>query len=351
MLLKIIENAPLYSARVLPWLSVIGLLFSLSACSVKPVETEKAQVASSVNLLTAYDYQLLDNQYQTVSLPAVASQLKDADVIFIGEYHGNHASHLLQMQLFALLHQQREHWQPMALSLEMFERDQQAVIERYLSSEIGERYLIEQANAWDNYKASYRPLVEYAKQHDIAVVAANAPADIVRCIGKQGRAYLNVLGSQQRKLIAQDSFADITGYQTQFIAKMGGHPMPARALNNTYLAQLTRDNTMAESINQKMALQPDSQIIHLNGSFHSQDGLGTVAALKRLNPALKLVVITPVYRTDLMEKVNNGQGKDTFYYLIQAQPQEFVDADYRKATYQKMFAKAGEKAKSCENPN
>src|SRR5690554_7260780 len=56
------------------------------------------------------------------------------------------------------------------------------------SGTTGETEMLEDANVWVNYKASYRPLVEFARQHQLPVIAANAPAVTVRCVGREGKA-------------------------------------------------------------------------------------------------------------------------------------------------------------------
>ncbi len=71
-----------------------------------------------------------------MSLQTLVESLKDVDVVFIGEFHGNQASHLLEAQLQAKLYQQRPN---QVVSLEQFNRDQQAILNRYLDGEIGEK--------------------------------------------------------------------------------------------------------------------------------------------------------------------------------------------------------------------
>ena len=307
--------------------------------------------ASGPTLTTAYDYHLLDQTYQAIALPELVAALQDSDVIFIGEYHGNHASHLLQMQLFAALHQQQAS-QATILSMEMFNRDQQAILDRYMEGDIGERTLIDKAPTWKNYRASYRPLVEYAKQHQIPVIAANAAADLIRCIGRQGSDYIDKLTAEEKRYIASQPFAEVPNYKAKFMGFMAGsnHLSRERA-HQSYLAQLARDNTMAEAIATALAQTPNSQVIHLNGTFHSAEHLGTVGALKRLNPDLKLSVITPIYPQDWQDAKAHAQCEkphpNEFYYLLQPQPRDFVSTTERDQAYQALFDQAKEKAKAC----
>ncbi|PWQ97481.1 hypothetical protein [Leucothrix arctica] len=82
--------------KQLTTLSMLVLL--LNGCALNAVPKQPVSVSS---LATAYDYQLLDPEYRPISLAQMTAAASKADVVFIGEYHGNHASHLLQAELLA----------------------------------------------------------------------------------------------------------------------------------------------------------------------------------------------------------------------------------------------------------
>jgi len=328
------------------FMTALGLLslISLQACSVNSVVTTQQP---PITIQTAYDSILLNSQTQKpISVQQLATELNGIDVIFIGEFHGNHASHLLQAQLQTLLYQQHPN---QVLSMEQFNRDQQPILNRYLDGEIGEAYLVNEAPAWDNYTASYRPLVEFAKQHFLPVIAANAPADTVRCIGRQGEAYLEKLTAEEASLIAEQPLEEVAGYRDFFMDFLSGSSrFDEDRANNSYLAQLSRDNTMAESILKAIKSNPGAQVIHTNGAFHSNNGLGTVGALKRLDPKLTIKVISPAH-IDVNQPMQFSA--DTFetgdyIYLLQAQPEKYKSARYRQAAFKRMFKTAD--AKPCK---
>lgn len=331
--------------------TLLGAMF-LTGCET----TTKLSTLNASHLAPlqhAYDYRLLDGKtQQPISILTLAQKLKDYDVVFIGEYHGNHASHLLQMQLQAKLFKHRPQ---QILSMEMFERDQQAILNRYLDGEIGEKYLINEAPTWPNYAGSYRPMIEFAKEHFLPVIAANAPGDLVRCIGQYGQGYVDLLPAGEKANLAQNAFMNNAAYQTkfdEFMDSMRHGKMDENRKANSYAAQLARDNTMAESIFNALQENPGAQVIHLNGSFHSAAHLGTVALLKQRAPELKIAVITPI-------RIENPQTpkwtqkdltKGDFIYLLRPQPEEYIDASYRRKAMQSMFNNANEKAKSCLTP-
>lgn len=332
---------------------LISLTFSiLSGCQTMPLQSNQTPKSLEIpSLETAYDYHLVDSSTQKlINLPTLAQRLVDKDVIFIGEFHGNHASHLLEMQLQTELFKLRPQ---QILSMEMFERQQQTLLNRYLDGEIGERYLINETPTWPNYAGSYRPMIEFAKEHLLPVVAANASGDIVRCIGQYGKGYVDNLPTGEQPWIAQQAFENNVAYQTKFYDFMTSmKKMDANRKASSYAAQLARDNTMAESILDALQANPQHQLIHLNGSFHSASHLGTVALLKQRAPNLKIAVITPIRVTNPLEPSWSSQelASGDYVYLVRAQPEEYVDASYKRKAMQAMFNNSSEKAKQCHQP-
>ncbi|MBD2857487.1 ChaN family lipoprotein [Spongiibacter sp. KMU-158] len=336
---------------------VVAILLSsallLSACSLFPRSKDVQPDKPLRSLSTAYDYQLLGADLKPLRLRSLVKQLASRDVIFIGEWHDNHASHLLQMRLLERLYTEaQKSGRELVLSMEMFNRDRQAVLNRYLKNEVGERRLINDAEAWSNYIGSYRPLVEFARENQIPVLAANAPSAMVHCIGRLGKNYIDQLDAAEKPLLAKQPFADVLGYKSKFVREMGGSAhVPENQLDNSYLAQLARDNTMAETIVAAKDAKPNLLVVHINGSFHSEDFLGTAGAVRERRPEFSIAVVTPLAR-DRLDSLSQTQRHDgEFYYLANPAPAEFVDESYRKQVIGKMFTDARLGADSCQKPS
>ncbi len=296
---------------------------------------------------TLYDSALVDSQQaRAIGLEALADRLAQADVIVIGEYHGHQASHLLQARLQQLLFARNPQ---QALTLEQFNLDYQPALDNYLAGMTGETEMIEDANAWDNYRGSYRPLVEFSRRHDLPVFAANAPADVVRCVGRTGPDYLDHLPADQRQTLPEQPFQDTPAYREKFVEAISGShgqgdPSMTERMDNTYKAQLLRDNTMAMRILQAHQQHPDHQVVHLTGTFHSEQGLGTVALLKQQAPELSVAVISPVFWPDDEPEapLAGNLDKGDYLYLIQPLPAEFRDTDRRQNAMRERFSSGPE---------
>ena len=247
--------------------SLLLTLATVTGCAAVPADNIPARPTSQ------YDAVVLAAKTGTpLTVQELARQLADTDIVVIGEYHGHHASHLLQARLQQALYRQNP---AQILSMEQFNLDHQAAVDAYLAGTTGETEMLEDANAWDNYKASYRPLVEFARQHQLPVIAANAPADTVRCVGREGKAYLDRLPEAQRSALPQQAFLDTPEYRDKFIdAISGSHGTEQAELSgrmlNTYQAQLLRDNTMAHRMVEALRNRPGHQLVHTSGTFHSE---------------------------------------------------------------------------------
>lgn len=318
----------------------------LSGCSAMPHTLSAPE--------SQYDAVVVDPaDGAAMTVPELAQRLQNSDVVIIGEYHGHHGSHLLQSQLQRALFR----LQPaQVLSMEQFNVDHQQQLNRYLEGDTGEAEMIEDAEAWDNYRASYRPLVEFARTHQLPVIAANAPAGIVRCVGRKGPDYLENLPPGRKALLPDQPFMDTASYREKFVATItGSHGTGAEdgndsemspRMRNSYLAQLLRDNTMASRIIATMQTHPDSQILHLTGTFHSEDGLGTVALLKQRAPELRITVITPLFWNgqSLDQQVAANRDKGDYLYVIQPLPDEFVDEERARKAMMARFSRAADNA-------
>ncbi|EGR2794525.1 hypothetical protein DU976_01265 [Vibrio navarrensis] len=299
--------------------SLLLAAMMLGGCATSP---------STSSLNHFYDYQLNSPQGQALSLQNLPSELLTADVILVGEWHTHPGVHRFQTDLLHTLSSQRS----VALSMEQFTRDKQPVINQYLAGEIGEQPLISEGNAWPNYESDYRPLVELAKRQGLDVIAANAPKAIVRCIGRQGIGYLDKLDETERHYLAVEINTADSPYKDKFMASMH-HGQPEQT-ERQYAAQITWDETMAESIVNYRKAHPQTQIVHIAGKFHTEGGLGTANSILRRAPELKVVVITPV--ASLSEN-----GSDYQLEVLEP-PVRYVQQSNRMKAYQALKSRNDE---------
>ena len=246
------------------------------------------------------EYKIINTKTnEEIELKEMAERLGDYDVIFFGEYHGNKILHSLEFELLKMFHSNNKN---MIISLEMFERDVQPVLDEYLSDEISEENFLANSRPWPNYETDYKPLIEYAKENILTVIAANIPRRYANMISKQGLNALDSLSQEEKNFVARKHIVFEDEYKDIFIQTMKNNmahssKMPAGMMMNLdliYAAQCIKDDTMAESILQYQRIPPRRKVIHFNGDFHSRKHLGTAQKIQVLEPMLKVAVITPI---------------------------------------------------------
>jgi uncharacterized iron-regulated protein len=217
-----------------------------------------------------------------------------ADVVFIGENHDDPVAHYLQLEF---LKAAQEHFgkngRNIALSMEMFERDVQIVLDEYLKDLISEQHFLSSSRAWNNYKTDYRPLIEFAKENKLVVIAANAPRRYVNRVSRLGRDSLNELSPTAKSWLAPLPYAAASKeYADKFnkLMSAGGTHDTSKILDS----QSLWDATMADSIATYFKKQSKALVIHINGRFHSEKRLGAPEHLLRYRSKTRFIVITIV---------------------------------------------------------
>jgi len=240
---------------------------------------------------------------------ATASQMIErlarADVVFFGEQHDDPETHRAEAELLDAIGRTGR---TVVLSLEMFERDVQGVLDDYLAGRVSESEFLARSRPWDRYATDYRRLIELAKSHHWRVVAANVPRPLASAIGRRGFRALDTLTVTDRRNAAREYVCPPSDdYHARFMESMQTHSpaggpgpsvsdsLPTAMAERFYLAQCIKDETMAESIvDARVASPRDAIVVHFDGAFHSDYAQGTVARVKRRQPGWTLAVVSAV---------------------------------------------------------
>src|SRR5918993_537060 len=172
-------------------------------------------------------YRAFDSDGKQVTIQEVVEAFGGADVVLVGEEHDDPTAHLLEAELLRRAHERHglgagAKGRPVALSLEMFERDVQLVVDEYLAGLISERHFLASSRPWNNYQVDYRPLVEYARAQKLPVIAANAPARYVSRVSANGPASLGALSEAARATLPPLPFRPASeAYAAKFGRFMG----------------------------------------------------------------------------------------------------------------------------------
>lgn len=255
-------------------------------------------------------YFLYDKSGKEAKYPKMISAFAKADVVFVGEFHDNPISHWLELQISKDLYAAKK--QELILGAEMFERDDQLIINEYLQGMIKENNFEKEAKLWDNYKTDYKPLLNFAKDQSLAFLATNVPRRYASAVATTGLKSLEKVNAEAKTYIAPLPLeVDLFQPTYQAMAKMmsthgGGNT------ENIIFAQALKDATMAYTIAQNW--QKGKLILHFNGSYHTDKFEGIITYLKKYNPKISIMTITTVQQ-DNIEKLD-GENKGIADFVI-----------------------------------
>jgi len=288
--------------------------------------------------ITDDDYIIFSVQKnRVVDLEEIVTSMKNYDVLFFGEEHNDPVAHYLEELLLKKLYARYPNL--IALSLEMFERDVQLVLDEYLSGMITEKHFRKDARVWTNYK-DYRPLIEFARMNDIPVIAANAPYRYSNIASTKGQQALESLSDAAKSFIAPLPYDTATGaYYQKLLSvkknmpfslpkktptdadtlkkmKMPVISMPEFKINQ---GQSLWDATMAHSLVRFSNKNTNKKIMHINGRFHSDEYFGVVQQLKKYAPDIKTLVVS-TFSDSAFPEVDFNSYKNIADFIIITDP-------------------------------
>jgi len=258
----------------------------------------------SVKSLSAANYRIYSvKENKEVNLQDIVSDAGNYDVVFYGEEHNDSVTHYAEKSLLAALFDKYN--STLTLSMEMFDRDVQGVMNEYLNGYIREKDFKKDARVWSNYK-DYRPMVEFAKEKHLDVVCANSPSRYTNIAGRKGEKGLEALPTESKKYFAPLPYDTATGKYYEKLQEMSGHTMmpskkdsgkaatpPMMMMSfDLVVAQSLWDATMAYSISEYLKTHPGKKIMQVNGKFHSEEGFAVVAQLRKYNPEARILIIS-----------------------------------------------------------
>lgn len=271
-----------------------------------------ALILSLADVSTTPAYRLVHSRTgKELTLAQVADDLATKDIAFFGEFHDNVVGHQAYAELAKLVAERRP---DLVISMEMFERDTQGVMNDYLRGRIDEPAFLQHSRPWKDYVRDYRPLVELARTKKLDVIAGNLPRSVAsKVASKEG---------STSPFLPRRTTAPADRYRELFDETMKGHPGVEGATDRMYQAQCAKDDAMAEGIADYLNANPHRQplVIHCNGNFHSDYGLGTAMRVAQRVPLAQQAIISMIAVPDVATADFSNHRKKAHYLLIVPSP-------------------------------
>ncbi len=357
----------------------------LTALMATPAAAQHAADSTMADTTMAGAYRVFRADGQAATLDDLVAAMAEADVVFVGEEHDDPVGHYLEAELLQRAYARYGHGaaaRPVALSLEMFERDVQPVLDEYLAGLITEEHFLKSSRPWNNYESDYRSLVEFARAHRLSVVAANAPRRYVNRVSRLGPASLDTLSAWARtwlpplpypgpspayearwnemmaEMMAEyrqqaasadsmhaasadsmhasadsahadapqespDEAASEAGVSEEETASSGMHG-GAHLLD----AQAFWDAAMADALSRYLKQTPGALVLHMVGSFHVEGGLGIPAQLEGYRPGTRRLVVVVQAEENFQTFDAEGMGELGDFVILtdESLPRTFENA-------------------------
>jgi uncharacterized iron-regulated protein len=171
------------------------------------------------------------------------------------------------------------------------------IIDEFLKGAISESSFEDEARLWNNYKTDYKPLLMFAKDSGLVFVASNIPRRYASLVNKSGFDGLEELSETARKFVHPSPIPydpELKWYKDMM--NMGGMGS-SHVSENFPKAQAVKDATMAHFILEYW--QAGKQVIHFNGSYHSDNFGGIVWYIQHHSPGLTIRTITTILQDDI----------------------------------------------------
>ncbi|WP_257283745.1 ChaN family lipoprotein [Endozoicomonas sp. SESOKO1] len=251
------------------------------------------------------------------------SQLQDADVILVGEFHNNAQGHQVEAEITREILSKTP---STAIAMEMFERQYQGLVDLFLQGHISANALEKAtfASNWggvDNtWQQWYQPIVNLVKDYyeqGARLIAANAARSYVKIASIEGYQPLQMLKEQGNTLFEiPDPAVDVTEYINNLnsFARPNVPAMAALARPGGFLdAQQLWDATMADSV--AKAYQNHPKVMLFIGDFHVKRNGGTTQRVKHFLPDARVinVSILPVEQPEIWNDEHTNHAEFVIY--------------------------------------
>ncbi|MFW6371804.1 MAG: ChaN family lipoprotein [Bacteroidota bacterium] len=256
-------------------------------------------------------WMLFSQDGKKIKYDKMIRDIRKADIVLFGEYHNNPVAHWLQLELSLDLLEIRG--QNLVLGAEMFETDNQIILNEYMQGIISQRRFEAEARLWPNYSTDYKPMVELARKNQLRFVATNIPRRYASLVHSEGFEALEKLSEQAKSFLPPLPIKynpELPAYKNMM--KMEG--LGSHVNENFPKAQAIKDATMAYFILENWS--KGKLFFHFNGTYHSDNFEGIYWYLKQYNPDLEIATITTVSQKNLSKLNDEYKGKANYIICV-----------------------------------
>jgi uncharacterized iron-regulated protein len=207
---------------------------------------------------------LLDlRSLKEVTLAETLPRLAGAALVLVGESHGTAAHHGAQLAVIRALHESGD---AVCVGLEMFQRREQSVLDRWVGGGMSEGEM-EAAflRNWGVEWPAYREVFLYCRDRGIPMAGLNVPREITRKVARQG---FGALTPEEIGLLPPIACSVDPAYEA-FLRGFTGSDGHQGAFERFCEAQLVWDAGMAAHALDFLRTRPQATMVVMTGSVHA----------------------------------------------------------------------------------
>jgi uncharacterized iron-regulated protein len=222
-------------------------------------------------------------------IDAIMPVLARHRVIYIGETHSRYDHHLAQLRIIEALYRDNP---DMAIALESFQQPFQPVLDDYIAGRIDENTMLRRSEYYQRWGFDYRlyrPILRFAREHKIPLIALNVSKELTARISKVGLAGLT---PDERAQLPEQLDTSDEAYKQRLQTVFEEHQgKTGRAFERFYEVQLAWDEGMAAQAADYLRAHPKQRLVVLAGGGHLNAAAAIPARLERRLPVDGAVVV------------------------------------------------------------
>lgn len=259
---------------------IVCLLFVTACAPLRPETAAKSLEPGIYRVATG----------ERLEPEALFAALAKHRFVVVGETHTDPWHHEVQLQVYQGVSARKSG--PTALGMEMFQRPYQAPLDAYVAGTIEQPEMLEKTEymkRWRFDPKMYAPLWEHARAKRAPVVALNARKELTRKIAKVG---VDGLSADEKKDLPELDLSNTAhkAWMRDIFKAHGGHQMDDAMFDRFYQAQVTWDETMADTAWRFVQKGGVEVMVIVAGTGHVQRSFGIPGRLRRRAGAPEAVV-------------------------------------------------------------
>jgi uncharacterized iron-regulated protein len=269
--------AGLILSAALLWQPQGGVAKTAAASGVGPEERQEERHTDVVDLSLV------------TGMTALVEKLQGRRVVFVGENHDRYEDHLEEL---AIIEGLQARGRDLAIGVEFFQQPFQKYLDAYVAGEISEKEMLRRTEYFDRWRFDYRlyqPILRFAREHRIPVIALNLEREITQKVADGG---MRALTPAERARIPAEIDRSDKEYRKRIQEVFEQHPKTGKLTFEHFLdVQLLWDEGMAARGALYLEKHPAKDMVILAGAGHVEYGQGIPQRLLRRARASSAIVL------------------------------------------------------------